>query len=150
MKIALKYGLLVTLGVIVWIVTWHALIPMPPESKVHSFGAFFFFNLVEILAIYFGIKARRRESMGALMFKDGVKTGVSIALVYGISSCLFFLAELFALGPKLLAGKPGAETEPTWKVAAGAFAGLFLGAILFGLVYSIFLALFLRTRSALT
>ena len=135
MRIALKYGLLITLGVIAWIVIAHWLVPNP-QSAVHSLGALVFFNLVEIVGIYCGINASRKASAGELSFKDGIKTGVAIAFVYAFSSCLFFLIEILVVGTKMLKGEQGAVVKPMWQVAVGAFAGLFIFAIFLGLIYS--------------
>jgi hypothetical protein len=135
MRIALKYGLLITLGVIAWVVIAHWLVPNP-QSAVHSLGALIFFNLVEIVGIYCGINASRNASAGELSFKDGIKTGVAIAFVYAVSSCLFFLIEILVVGTKMLKGEQGAVVKPTWQVAVGAFAGLFIFAIFLGVIYS--------------
>ena len=145
MRIALKYGLLITLGVIAWIVIAHWLVPNP-QSAVHSLGALIFFNLVEIVGIYCGINARRNASAGELSFKDGIKTGVAIAFVYAVSSCLFFLIEILVVGTKMLKGEQGAVVKPTWQVAVGAFAGLFIFAIFLGLIYSTVISFFLVRR----
>jgi Ca2+/H+ antiporter len=135
MRIALKYGLLITVGVIGWIVIAHWLVPNP-QSAVHSLGAPVFFNFVEIVGIYCGINARRNASAGELSFKNGIKTGVGIAFVYAVSSCLFFLIEILVVGTKMLKGEQGAVVKPMWQVAVGAFAGLFIFAIFLGLIYS--------------
>jgi hypothetical protein len=146
MRIALKYGLLITLAIILWVVMAHALVPNP-DSKIHSLGAMLFFNLAEILGVYFGIKAVRSAGGSEIEFKKGVKTGVSIAFVYAISSCLFFLIELLVLGPKILAGEAGTQTKPMWQVALGAFAGLFIFAILLGVIYSTLISFLLTLRA---
>ena len=147
MKIALKYGLLITLGVIAWVVVAHLLVP-DPTSKVHSFGAGIFFNLLEIAGIYLGINAKERESGGPPTFKEALKTGVSIAFVYALSAALFFLGLLLFLGPKMMAAEPGARTQPLWQVAAAAFLGLFVGSLLFGLVYSTVISFILAKRQS--
>ena len=41
MKIPIKYGLLITLGVMAWVLITHSLITNP-RSLVHSLGAAFF------------------------------------------------------------------------------------------------------------
>jgi hypothetical protein len=144
-KIALKYGLLITLGVIAWVVIAHLLV-QDPRSQVHNLGAGIFFNLLEIAGIYLAIKTNKNESGGDLNFKTGVKTGVLTAFVYAISSSLFFLVAIFAVGSKLMASEPGTETLPVWRVALGAFIGLFLGALILGLVYSTVISFFLAKR----
>jgi hypothetical protein len=146
MKPPVKYGLLITLGVILWVVIAHLLVP-DPRSPVHSFGAGVFFNLLHIAGIYLAISAARNNIGGELRFKDGLKTGVTTAFVFAITACVFFVAAIFVVGPKLMASEPGAENLPRWQVALGAFAGMFVGSLLFGLIYSTVISFFLAKRS---
>ncbi|HLA09716.1 MAG TPA: hypothetical protein VJ023_03800 [Pyrinomonadaceae bacterium] len=132
MKIALKYGLLITAGVILWVVVAHLLEP-DRTAPVHTVGAAVFFNLLQITGLSLGIKERQRE-VGILSFKNGAKTGVSIAFVYGVSACLFFLIQLMLFGPRILARQ--SPDESTLIATSKAFAALFIGALLLGLVYS--------------
>jgi hypothetical protein len=145
MKIALKYGLLITLGGIAWVVIAHLLVPNP-RSPVHSLGAGIFFNILHVTGIYLAITTLKRNSGGAVEFKAGMKTGMATAFVYALSFCLFFVIAIFAFGAKLMASEPGAETMPLWQVALGAFLGLFLGSLVFGLVYSALISFFLAKR----
>ncbi|MGH9880763.1 MAG: DUF4199 family protein, partial [Pyrinomonadaceae bacterium] len=108
MKIALKYGLLITVGVIAWVVIAHLLVP-DPTSGVHSLGAGVFFNLLEITGIYLGINARQVESAGVLSFKRGLKTGVAIAFVYAVSASLFFTLMVIT-APHWMPREPGGQT----------------------------------------
>jgi hypothetical protein len=135
MRIALKYGLLIALVVVVWVLVARFLFPIEPNSSLNLLAPIVF-NLTEILAIYFGIKKRGSETGGALTFKEGTKTGLSIAFVYALSSCLFFFVLFLLVGPKLMAGEAMAQTRPIWQVALLAYAGLFFGALIFGLIYS--------------
>jgi hypothetical protein len=145
LKIALKYGLLTTGCFIVWVVLAHLLVP-DLRSPVHDVGTAAFANIVEITAIALGIRARKSANAGVLSFKDGLKTGVGIAAVYGFSACLFFVVQILVFGPAMLAVEPGAETKPIWQVVLGAFLGLGLGAVLFGLIYSTVISAILATR----
>jgi Protein of unknown function (DUF4199) len=141
MKIPLKFGLLITAGVIVWIVIAHLLFPNP-RSTVHSVGAGIFFNLMEIVGIALGIRAKQAEQSGMISFKTGVKTGVAIAVVYAVTASLFFLVQMAFIGTEMLAHEPGAGDKPLWQVAVGAFAGLTIGAIVMGLIYSTLVTFF--------
>ena len=132
MKIALKYGLLITLGVACWTIIAHMLVP-DPMSPVHSVVAGTFFNVLEILGIFFGIRERRRE--GPVRFGQSVKTGVSIAAVYGFTASLFF-TQVVLFAPHWIQRRPGTEDQPLSQVAMGAFLALFLGAIVLGIIYS--------------
>ena len=115
MKVALKYGLLITLGVAFWIILAHTLVP-DPNSKVHTLGAGVFFNVIEVAGIYLGIKAKGKEAGGALTFKDGVKTGVSIAFVYAITVSLFFVGVIAFLGTKLMHVDPSMTAQPMSRI----------------------------------
>ena len=145
MKLALKYGLLITAGVIAWVVTAHLLVPNPC-SPVHVVGPIVFFNLLEAGGIYFGISDKKKNTAGQLQFKAGLKTGIGIAFVYGICSCLFFLAMIAVLGSTAMCAEAGAAALPFWKLAGFAFAGQLGGAVLCGLIYSTIIAFVLARR----
>ena len=145
MKIPVKYGSLITLGVMVWVITAHLLVPNPC-SPVHMVGPLVFFNLLEIVGIYFGMSATKREDAGQLQFKAGIKTGVGIAFIYGLGSCLFFLVLLVVVGTGIMCAEPGAATLPVWQVAAAAFAMQLGGAVFLGLIYSTVISFILASR----
>jgi len=145
MRIAVKYGLLITLGAIVWVVIAHLLVP-DPRSPVHSLGAGVFFNILHMAGIYLAITTLKRESGGDLSFKTGLKTGIATAFAYAASFCVFFLVAILVVGSKLMASEPGAENLPLWRVALGAFIGLFLGSLIFGVIYSTVISFFLAKR----
>lgn len=145
MKIALKYGLLITLGVIVWFIVARLLVP-DPRSSVHGLAAPVFFNILEIAGIYLAINTARNEANGELLFKSGVKTGIATALVYALTASLFFVVMIWRVGPQLMAGEPGAENLPLWQVAVVAFVGLGGGALLFGLIYSTVISFLVAKR----
>ncbi|MEP6569204.1 MAG: hypothetical protein ABJC10_05460 [Acidobacteriota bacterium] len=147
MNIPIKYGLLITLGVIAWVLVAHLLVP-DPRSPVHNVGAGIFFNLLHIAGIYLALHTAKNGAGGELNFKDGIKTGVATALVYAVSSSLFFLVAILTVGSRLMASEPGAESLPVWQVALGAFVGLFLGSLIFGLIYSTVISFFLAKRRA--
>ena len=144
MKIALKYGLLITLVVVVWVVITHFLFPLPPTSTLNLLAPVLF-NLAAIMALYLGIKSRKAE--GEMTFKEGLKTGLAISLVYAISASLFFLLLLLIVGPSMMAAEPMAAHYPMWKVALQAFAGMFFGSLILGLVYSTIISFFLAKRN---
>ena len=145
MNLALKYGLLITLVVVVWVLVTHLLVPLAPESQANVLAPILF-NLAAIVAIYLGIKSRTDETTG-ITFKEGIKTGLGISLVYAISTSLFFFILFLIVGPTLMANEPLAPNYPVWKVALGAFAGMFLGSLILGLVYSTIVSFFLAKRT---
>jgi hypothetical protein len=145
MKIPLKFGLLIALGVMAWVIVAHTLFPNP-QSKVHSLGAVTFFNLLHFSMIYLGIKALERQSGDRPTFKRGLKAGVAISLVYAVSAALFFVAVLVFVGPKWMEGEAANPELPVAMVALRAFAGLVIGTMVFGLVYSTLIAFMLAKR----
>ena len=145
MKIALRYGLIITAGLIAWTLITHALIPNP-QSVVHKVGAFTFFNLLHFAGIYLGIKALEREQGSKPTFKDGVKEGVLISVVYAITAALYFVLTLFVIGTKWMAGEATSPNEPMWLVGIKAFAGLTLLTIFFGFIYSTLISFVLAKR----
>jgi hypothetical protein len=145
MKIALKYGLLITAVIVAWIVIVRFVMNVGPDAGANLIAPILF-NLTAIVAILLGIRARKNELNGTLRFKEGLKTGMKISLVYAISACLFFMIQFLVAGPKLLLSQTGPQTGPLWQVAAGAFAGLFFGSLISGLVYSTIISFFIARR----
>jgi hypothetical protein len=141
---AIRYGLLITLGVVIWVIVAHLVVPNPC-SPVHELGPLICFNLLEIFGIYLGLVATKRQT-GQLFFKEGLKTGMRIATVYGLGSCVFFLGFILVLGSGAMCPKPGMERFSFWQMAAFGFAGQFLFAIFLGLIYSTIIAFLLATR----
>lgn len=145
MKIPLKYGLLITLGVIAWVLITRSLITNP-QSIVHTLGGPVFFNVLQFAMIYLGLKALEHQRGDRPTFKEGLKTGVGISFVYGLTASIFFVIVLMIVGTKWLASEPGAANAPLSRILLGAFLGLFLGAMLFGLIYSTVLSFFTAKR----
>jgi hypothetical protein len=145
MKIPLKYGLLITLGVIGWVLITRSLITNP-LSIVHTLGGPIFFNVLQFATIYLGLKALEHAKGDRPYFKEGLKIGVAISFVYGLTASIFFVIVLVIVGTKWLASEPGAANAPLSRIVLSAFLGLFLSALLFGLIYSTVLSFFLAKR----
>ena len=145
MKIAVKYGLAITVVVVAWIVVVRHLMGVGADSKANVIAPILF-NCAQIVAIFLGMIRRKNEAGGQLDFKDGFKTGVGISFVYAASACLFFVIEYLIAGPKLLLAEVGPSTRPLWQDASIAFAGLFLGSLIFGVIYSTVISFFLARR----
>ena len=146
MKIAIKYGLLITLVVVLWVVIARFIFGVGPDSKL-NLAAPLLFNVAAFLSIFLGIRERKRELGSDFTFKRGLKMGAAISLVYAISACLFFVIEYVVAGPKLLMSEAGSQGRPMWQVAAAAYAGLFFGALIFGIIYSTLSAFVLARQS---
>ena len=141
MRVAIKYGLLITVGVAAWVTVKHFVLKqaLPPWLDLVVF------NTLELAGIVLGIRTQRAASSG-LTFKEGLKAGISIAVVYAISACLFFAAMVVVLGPSFLeqAHEPGGAGRSGSSALAGAFAGLFIGATVSGAVFSTIASALLR------
>ena len=147
MKIPIKYGLLIALGVMALVLIARNTVTNP-LSPVHTFGTPIFINLLQFVMIYLGLKALEHEKGDRPTFKEGLKTGVAISFVYALTASLFFVGVVAVVGTKWLETKPGAAETPMSRVVAGAFIGLFGLAMLFGLIYSTVISFFLAKRKS--
>ena len=145
MKLALKYGLLITAVLVGWIVIVRLIMGVGADSKANIIAPILF-NVTTIAAIFLGMSARKRELDGNLYFREGIKVGMAITLVYAVSACLFFMIQHLIAGPKLLLSDAGEQTRPLWQIAVFAYTGLFLGSLVFGLIYSTIIAFFIAKR----
>jgi len=145
MKIPLKYGLLTTMGVAAWVLIAHSVIS-DPKSTVHTLGAPIFFNIFHFAVIYLGLKALEREQGDRPTFKQLLKTGVGISVVYAVTVSLFFVGVIATVGTKWLATEPNTADLPMSRLMIGSFIGLFIGAVVFGLIYSTLISFFLAKR----
>lgn len=145
MKIPLKYGLLITFGVMAWVIITHNLITNP-YSAVYIPGTPIFINLFQFVVLYLGLKALEHEKGERPTFKEALKTGMAISFVYFVTAALFFAGVIAAVGTKWLESEPGADQLPMSRVVTSAYIGLFIGAILFGLIYSTVISFFLAKR----
>lgn len=144
-SLALKYGVIITLAIAAWAIVAHILVPNP-RSAVHSIGATAFFNFVHFVVLYLGIAAFRRQVGDGATFKQLLKMGVLISLVYGITASLFFGLIVLVVGTAWIAGEPGAPQLPLTLLVVQAFAGLFIGAMVLGLIYSTLIAFIFSRR----
>ena len=135
MKIALKYGVAVTLIIAAWVALKHFVLHIEGQSA--QFADLAVFNLSAIVALMLGIKERRLANGDRLTFLQGLGTGASIALTYAVLTCLYFALLLKLVGPKLM--QQEGETN-----VAGAFLGLGIGLMLFGTIFSLLISLVLK------
>jgi ABC-type phosphate/phosphonate transport system permease subunit len=145
MRIALKYGLPVTVVFAIWIIVVRLLLGAGPESAATMMGPVVY-NVAAICALFLGIIRRKNENGGQITFKEGVNTGLGIAAVYAVATCLFFFIEFLVAGPKLLMTDMGQTNRPLWQTAAMAYAGLFFMSLILGLIYSTLISFFLAKR----
>ena len=84
MKLALKYGIAVTIIIAAWVALKHFVLHI--EGPSAPFADLAVFNLSAIVALMMGIKERRMANGDRLTFLQGLGTGVSIAVTYGENS----------------------------------------------------------------
>jgi hypothetical protein len=147
LSIPIKYGLLITFGVMAWVLIAHQIVPNT-RSLAHTLIGPIFFNLLQFTMIYLGLKAKEREYGDKQDFKKNLKSGVAISFVYALTVSLFFVVVVAFVGARWLPSEPGAINRPTSVVLAQAFASLFIGALFLGLIYSTVIAFFLAKRQS--
>jgi len=103
MKLALKYGIFVTLIIAAWVALKHFFLHLEPAPA--QIADLVVFNLTAITGLTFGISEKRRMNGGTLKFGDGWVTGIMIAVTYAILISIYFAVLLAAVGPKLM--QPG-------------------------------------------
>jgi len=134
-KIALKYGIAVTLVIAGWVALKHFVLHL--EGPAAQTADMVIFNLAAIVGLVLGIREKRVANAGALTFFDGWKTGVAIAITYALLTCLYFGILIAAMGPRIMQ-----QAGHTSYLAA--FAGLAIGLALIGTVFAAIIALLLR------
>ena len=146
MKRACKYGLLVTVIIVLWVALKHFALHIDP-ARAAIFDTIIF-NVAGILGLSLGISDRKRANSGSLTFGEGVKAGFSIAVTYAVLTSIYFATLLLVIGPKLMqqAGEAGPGNEVSGLVVAKAFAGVFVGLTLIGTILSVIISLVLRKR----
>lgn len=137
MRLALKYGILVTLVIAAWVALKHFVLHL--ESRPAQFADVVIFNLTAITGLALGIKEKRTINGGTLTFSDGLITGIKIALTYAILTSIYFAVLLATVGPKMM------QQEGETSVVK-AFLGVSIMFALFGTVFSLLIALILRKR----
>jgi len=92
MKRAFKYGLLVTLIIVLWVALKHFVLHIDP-ARAAIFDTIIF-NVAGILGLSLGIRDLRRAHGESLTFGEGVKTGFSIAVTYAVLTSIYFATLL--------------------------------------------------------
>ena len=88
MKIALKYGIAVTVVIAAWVALKHFVLHL--ESQPAQIADVVIFNLAAIAGLVLGIRAKRTMNGGTLTFGDGWITGIKIAVTYAILTSAYF------------------------------------------------------------
>jgi hypothetical protein len=137
MRIALKYGIAVTVAIAAWVALKHFVLHLTGPTAQLVDGILF--NLIAIIGLVLGIRERRKKNGGSLSFLAGWKTGILIAVTYAILTSIYFAVLLRVVGPSLM------EQEGETSLLK-AFLGISITFALFGTVFSAIIALLLRKR----
>ena len=137
MKLALKYGIGVTVVIAAWVALKHFVLHL--ESRPAQFADVAIFNLTAIAGLALGIREKRKMNGGTLTFGDGLITGIKITVTYAILTSAYFAVLLATVGPTLM------QQEGETSIMK-AFLGVSIGFALFGTVFSAIIALVLRRR----
>ena len=141
MKLALKYGIAVTVVIAAWVAVKHFVLHFEgPRAQIADLVVF---NLSAIVGLTMGIRAKRKTNAGWLTFIQGWKTGISIAVTYSILTSLYFVMLLIVVGPKMMQQ----EGEASYVKA---FLGASIGFALFGTVFSAIIALLLKKKPGMS
>ena len=132
-KIALKYGIAVTLVIAIWVAVKHFVLHLQGAQ----FADVAIFNFSAIIGLMLGIKEKRLANGNKLTFGDGFVTGLGIAITYALLTSLYFVFLLAVVGPGIMQQ----EGETSYVKA---FAGVSIGFALFGAVFSAIISLVLR------
>jgi hypothetical protein len=135
MKLALKYGIAVTVVIAAWVALKHFVLHL--ESQPAQLADVAVFNFAAIVGLVQGIREKRAMNGGSLTFGGGLITGISIAVTYAILTSAYFAILLAVVGPKLM--QQEGETS-----MVKAFLGVSIGFALFGTVFSAMIALLLK------
>ncbi|MDQ3099101.1 MAG: DUF4199 domain-containing protein [bacterium] len=150
-KLSVKYALMLC-GVLVLCLIFLQL------SGAKSFdNKSFVFVLYQFVAPavvwYVGIKERKKQLGDKLTFKQGLRTGFNISVVFGLISPIIFVLYYLFVNPAMLEYVRGAYQmtgASNTMVILADVVGQFISAIIFGTLYAAIISLFLRTKSIQT
>ena len=165
MRIELKYGLYTGIGICLWRMAEHFLGFTTTKLYIGQYSRAFAIFL-PIVMIPIGIREKRDvEFDGSLVLYDGVKSGVTIATIYGAITAAFFFIYQTYIGPDYvenlieferirMVANGIAQGDIATKIDAmrtmNSFPALvifqFLGAIVSGLAISIISSAFLKHK----
>src|SRR3989440_8175666 len=134
-RIALKYGIAVTLVIAIWVAVKHFVLHL--QGPGARFADVAIFNFSAIVGLMLGIKEKRLANGNRLTFGEGFLTGLAIAITYALLTSLYFVLLLVVLGPTVMQQ----EGETSYGKA---FAGVSIGFALFGAIFSAVIALVLK------
>lgn len=147
-KTHVKYGLIMSALTAAFILSMH-LTGQYTNLKERSPIEFVFIALTPVLVWYFGIRAHKKKLLGKLSWKEGVKEGFLIALVYALTSPFVYLIYYLLINPEIVAfmrQEYGMQTSSLEMVILMDVLVQFVAALVMGTLYGAVIAVFLRTK----
>lgn len=143
-----KYGLILTAALTVCLVIME--LTRTNQTFEHSSPVFFIYQfLTPAVVLYLGLKAKKEMQKGKFSYKEGLKEGFKISLVFGIVSPFLFLIYYTLINPGILpyvAQSYGLTGASNGLVIGVDMLVQFLGATLFGTIYAAVVAIFVKTN----
>lgn len=148
-KTHVKYGLIMSALTAAFILSMH-LTGQYTQLQERSPVEFIFIALTPILVWYFGIRAHKKKLQGKLSWKEGVREGFLIAVVYALTSPFVYLTYYLLINPELIIFMRQEYGMQTSSLAMVVFLDIlvqFVAALVMGALYGAVISLFLRTKS---
>lgn len=145
-----KFGLIMTVLNALYVLFMHYSGQYGPEYAVNPLD-FLFILIVPFIVWWFGIEAKKKEKKGKLSFKDGVKEGFQISLVYAVLSPFVYAFYYLVLNPQILDSlkiEYGLQGVSDLQIVFVDILAQFVSAIVFGTLYAIIISFILKTKSA--
>jgi len=160
----LKYGLIIGIGVSLWVLIEFALGFHTTRLDIGQYSGYLAI-IIPIIALYFGLLDKKKELKKKFTFGEGVKSGFLMSVFAGLLLVLFFLLYALAINPawvdnalafeqvKLI--ENGATPDQAAEIVEGyapymslpaQLLGSFLGTVIQGTVLSLILVTILRPK----
>lgn len=149
MNNAVKYGLILTGTIVVWLAVMHSLGAYSAQKTEMSIVDYFYV-LVPAIVLYLGIKEKKKMSKNRLTYKEGVIEGLRISVIYGVLSPIVFYLYYTLVNPDAIQFAKKAYGMMQFSDREVMFADLavqFVFSILGGLIMSLVISYFLSKKA---
>ena len=117
MKPELKYGLLNSAGICLWVLLEYALGFHTTKMAIGQYTGYFS-NIIPITMLFLAIRERRDKfNGGTLTFGQGMKTGILISLITAVIATIFMYFYYTAINPHFV--ELGIEFEKNKLIQSG-------------------------------
>lgn len=144
---AVKYGLALTVSIAIWITIMH--MGLYSEKKTGTTIIDYFYILIPLIGLYFGIKEKKHMLKNKFTLKTGIWEGFYISLVYAILSPFVFYIYYIAINPESIEFAKKAYGMEQFSTKAVIFADMavqFIFSLVTGLIFSLITSYFLARK----